>query len=564
MPIKKQILLIVLILFMMVCTVTSDSMNLEWSYNIGKKILKMSVEDLDNDGSSEIILLSGNSIHVIDSKGNLKWQYSLNNIQDICISDIDNDNYNEIVLSTGQIMEGISRGRIYVFDRNGRVKWVFPSGRAKSKIVMEDIDALDLDLNKYEEIVGATIFGVSAVKDTYDGFLWNTAIDRIDRIIVTDFNEDSYKEIVAVSLTRIYIIDHDGSVVWMYDTGDTINTVNTADIYAGGRKEFYITTWGGEIFVVNSEGELRDSGEFHGNADLVVTGNLDNDFYDEVILASSDGKLYVLDKGTDVKWIYDVGKEIKDIYIMDAERDGTGILVSAGAQIYEISRDGELMYEYNTTHKIEKIFVGNLDKEDDLDFILYSAGWLYSLSINATYRKEKEAQWNYKKAYTHLIRGEYEDATGYAEKARAVYLEINDLEGFRRSEILLHRIQITMNVEKKKEADSYYNTAKRYYDGVDYENARHYIEKAMKIYQGINDIRGISTSNALLSKIENATKRTTTTVQTTTTTIPPVPPEPKNPTLLIGVVLLLIVIALVLYILWGERKEQDDFKEILK
>ncbi len=538
----------------MIFTVRADSMNLEWSYNVGEKIMKISVDDLDNDGSPEIILLSANSIHVIEGDGSLRWKYSVNNIQDMCISDIDNDKNKEIVLSTGQIMEGISRGRIYAFDRNGVIKWTFPFGRARAKVVLEDIDALDLNFNKQEEIVGATILGVSAIRDTYDGFLWNSAIDRINRVIAIDFNEDNLKEIVAVSPNRIYVIDYDGSIEWKYDAGGAINTVNIADIYIGGRKEFYITTWDGRIYVVSDEGELKDSGEFHGNAEIVVTGNLDNDVYDEVVLASSDNKVYVFDNGVDIKWVYSIGKEIKGIYIMNAEKDV--ILVASNAEIYEISRDGELMYEYNTTYAIEKIFITKLG--EDVKFILYSQGWLYSLSINETYVKEKNAEQNYVKAYTYLIMKEYANATRYAEKAKSIYLEINDTEGLRMSEMLLHRIKITVNVEKKKRADSYYDTAELYYDRLDYEHAKNYVEKAIRIYQEINDIRGISRSNALLSKIEDATKitvATTTTITTTTiNTLPSEFPKPKNPIFLIGAILLLIILVLVFYLLWSERR----------
>lgn len=542
---KKFALILALIsLLIVIPTVRSYSpdLNLKWDYDIGGIPREIYLEDLNNDGSSEFVFVLGNGIYVIDSRGQLIWRYDLDNIRAISIADINNDQYKEIVVSSGGFAEGIARGWIRALDRKGGILWKFPPSRVGSTTLMQDIKAVDIDNNKYYEIIGGSIYGISVLKDTYDGFLWYRRLDdNIERIEIADLAPGK-QQIIAKSFSNLYLLDLNGMLIWNYTVNGGIKTMKIADVYGDGKKDILLISKRDRIYVLNSNGGLEfETASVKG---ITATAIADLGVSYERVFASSEGVVYLLNPKFQIDWRYKIGKEITGIHVTDLDKDGEReVLTVAGDKIHEIDKNGNFFWEYNFGRIID-----NFVLTDSNDFIVNSGSRVYVFSINRTYINKQKADSYYESAYEYFNLEDYKNTTRYSERAILFYSKVRDVEGIIKSRLLSLRIESELRISKIKSADKYYENAERYYNESQYRDARENIEKAIGIYDEVNEKNKLSKSRELLDRIENATTITTE-ITTTTTTLAEIPKEePKQDygTLLFAVPVLLVIVLIII------------------
>lgn len=528
---KKNFAFLIALIFILILDVMaySPDLSLKWVQDINGIPNEVHVDDLNNDGSIEFVFILNNGIYAVDSKGYLVWRYDLDNILAVSIADINNDFYKEVVISSGEIAENIARGSITSLSRDGKILWKFPSGRVRSTTLMHDIQAFDIDNNKYYEIIGGSVYGISVLKDTYDEFLWQKKIeDNIKRIEIAEI-VTGIRYIIANSFSGLYILDLNGTLLWNYRIDGGINTISIGNFYGDEKTDILITSKDGRIYILGSDGKLEFETATVKGISAISTADFGGS-YERVFLVS-DGILYALNPRFQTSWEYAAGKERTEIYVIDLNKGGKNeILAIAGDKIYEIDEDGNLYWEYNPGMDIDKLTLADIDNDNYDEFIINSGSKAYAFNINRTYINKQKADFYYTSAYVYFNSGDYENATIYLENAIILYSGLKDIGDVIKSRLLSLRIGAELkarNITKIKLADAYYRNAENYYNDSDYKNAKKYIERAIGLYLEINNERGISKSNALLLKIDDAMRKTE--ITTTTTTLAETPREkPKQ------------------------------------
>lgn len=554
---KKNIALFLAVIYILIIIPCVRSYGpdlvLKWESDIDGVLKETYSEDMDNDGSFEFIFVSSTGIYVIDSKGHLVWEYNLDNIRAVSIADINNDQYNEIVVSSGDIAEEIARCWIIALDRNGKVLWKFPPSKVGSTTLMRDIQAVDIDDNKYYEIIGASTYGISAIKDTYDEFLWYRKIsERIEGVKIADFAAGT-QYIAANSFPRFYLLDLNGTILWSYNISNSIKTVDIANVYGGGGKDILITSGNDRIYVISSNGTLEFETVIVEDVGITATADF-NTLYERV-LVGSHGTVYALSPKFQVDWSYRTGKEITGIYATDLNEDGKNeILIVAGDKLYELEENGNFLWRYGFDNNVNKFILKDIDNDNYDEFIVNSGGRVYAFSINRTYINKQNADSNYELAYTYFNSEDYENAIVYLNNAVLLYSKIEDMENVIKCRLLFLKMGTDPRTNKIRLADIYYKNAERYYNSSDYENAGKYVGRAIEIYREINDDNNLSKSEELLLKIENATKNaeittTTTSAEITTTSMSAEIPKQDYAGSILFVIQISLVILLILFIL---------------
>ena len=431
----------------------SLSMDLRWSYLIPEKIDNLYIEDIDNDGFLEIVIVakgesySSDKIYVLDKNGLVRWAYELDDLQSVCVSDTNHDLFKEIVLSYGRIREGIGRGGIYIIDKDGELLIEFPVARLKSSVLLETIVAIDLDKNGYEEIIGNTHDTIFVLKDSYDDFSVKVSIDKkIYDIFVEDLNRDGYMDVIARSIYDVYDVSLEGLIKWHCKINESINTAIIANLYHWGNNEVVLTTTNDTIYVLDDSGILRVRDKIKEGIITTIPVDFDDDGFDELVFGTSDG-VYFLDMDSNISYEYKTNSRVNAIFAAVLEKKSElEIFASDGINLYEISRDGSLLNRYKLRQNVNKIYLRDLDNDGVKELVTSSDNVVsvYGFGVEEKGR-DRLAKGYYDKAYLYLNVGYLENATFYAEKAFTIYSELNDSKNIRRCEVLIQRIEDEIN-----------------------------------------------------------------------------------------------------------------------
>ncbi len=566
--VSRGILLLFVVVFMVIGPVGAANMNLRWEYSIGSRVRYVFVDDLDSDGVKELVLVSGDTLYVLGANGRLKWKKDIGSIVSICISDLEGDGQKEIIVSSGETLENIARGNIRIFENNGEMRWIFPPGRVKSNKIMHEIKAVDMDDNGYKEIVGGTRQGIATLADNYNKYLWYLSLN--DSIKAVSTEPEGW--ILANSDYSVYAVGFDGSVEWNRSIADGVSSLELTNIYPGAGEEIFIVSLEGGIYILNSEGEVKEKINISKEDFSAIPLNLDDDDYDEILLTSKD-VTYALDTDNEIMWVYNPGERIKGVIVSDIEGKGEeSILLFSDRYLYSVNRDGELehIYDPGLEHSINNILVDDFENDGEPESIIFSLDRVYIFNINWSQVKKEEAEEYYRRADEYLTTGDYENATTYLQKAKRTYVELNDKENILRCSITAAKIAAGIKNEKRTLAENYYRLAEHYYTNTLYENANNYIMNATRLYIELRDGKGVAKCSVLARRITDAIKSITTSIcpsmSTTstlseTTILTTIPSEGIVPGEIVdkisGMVAVLIGVLVIIFInRWGKTKEE--------
>jgi hypothetical protein len=266
--------------------------------------------DVDGDGKSEIVAVSyasvsgyeGGILVIMDAETNqLKWKSSGNffyqnwtGLFNILIDDVDNDGSNEIIIASGQLYTG----EIWILDgKNHTIKsfHVF-SNENISEFYSLAID--DIDQDNQKEFIATSNSSTYIINPTNWSIEWQVSSSTysIRPIVKTaDINGDGTKEII-VCQQNIKVINSSNHSYWTTPETDYTN-IEIFDSNSDGILDIVASTSNGRIVVIDGNSrslisEISPENSKISSVRVVKTGN--TFFY----VYSCDGRININQNGS--------------------------------------------------------------------------------------------------------------------------------------------------------------------------------------------------------------------------------------------------------------------------
>lgn len=273
-----------------------------------------SVADIDNDGSKEIIVDMQNTIVIYGSDGVLKDIWILNyQVSDASIyrapvlADVNNDDALELIYGGW----GIDGCRLFVLNNQGVVITGFPimleniqysevsmpavgnfDGDTNLEIVVishennqptelsnirvfnydgsmlwsQQIDAMvfqspsvgDVNNDGFDEVIFTSTKGVH-ILDRFGNYLVNTLLGSdgsTSNVALGDIDGNEYLEVIFGYQSNIYAMDHNGDILWSYNTGYLTHYPPVVEDITGDSMPDVVVTSDFEVFAWDFQGAI--------------------------------------------------------------------------------------------------------------------------------------------------------------------------------------------------------------------------------------------------------------------------------------------------------------------
>ncbi len=508
----------------------------KWDYTLKKQIMDVKAIDLDKDGSEEIIAASLDfNVYVFSQDGGLRNKYGVEgSVWSIEASDLDRDGDFEIVAGS---FSGVS------LLENGEITWNY-----KTKERVFDVYTGDVDGDGNSEILALSDDDTVHLLDMNGRLIWKKTIDRLVDSLIKDLNDDGVTDTILLKRDKIYSIDKDGNLQWVYNFNDillTISVDNNNNIFVGSQDKLY-------KFRINPDYFLNeDAKRFYAEAHsyylqveypkariyankskqlFLELGNLEealkcdsiliatepdttneskrkkaDEYYAKALefmdLTSYEEARNYAEMALNLYWeINDKNSSLKcDLLIADIDKGTREAKRNRATEYYTTAREflSNNLFENASVYVLNALQIyqelndttGISDSESLMQEIklgekIYNAGSFYSLAVKS------------------LSSGDYENATIYAERAKDTYTELNDSEKITECDSLID------TCDRYVKADSYFNLAMEHYRKSYLENATIYAERAKDTYTELNDSERIERCDFLLSEIERIKRET--------------------------------------------------------
>lgn len=166
-----------------------------------------------NDCPELVYVSEDNRIIVIDT-ADLKILYTVEikgNIKKALVEDLENDGTPELII--------LSDSEIAVYSNNGKPKWD------------KDLDSLGVDMDLLKDISEEIYHVVIAEKDLVQAFsslgnlLWSRETNENYKIITADVDQKFSEEVILVHENSISALSHNGSLIWKSSFNKSISAV---------------------------------------------------------------------------------------------------------------------------------------------------------------------------------------------------------------------------------------------------------------------------------------------------------------------------------------------------
>jgi tetratricopeptide (TPR) repeat protein len=455
----------------------------KWDYSVNTDLFYFL--DLQQNGQMEVyaIVISkqDNYINAFNSTGGLQWSTTVNEMkreggctpvgEDVYymyVDDINNNKDLDFFVASAVRGEKVNLNPVAYFERETDEaaqnhkqveRWKFDNFEG----MVNDMTSADLNSDGKKELIAASSLGfVYIIGDkgtktpktvTYlENGVWKQRIsyilqvqvinkynldgNAVNALAISDTDKDGKPEIIAGTYRGVYLID--GGIKWRFPTETGITKVAASNL---DEKGLIAATDGSILYAIDSTGKLRWQKEAKDIAGLIVS-DLDDDTELEVVAAQGD-RIIAYNSAGEYKWEYPQGEIIHKMSLLSNNE----VAISTKNRIYLLEKDD--VYAKNLT------------------------GYTY---LN--------------KAREFYINEDCLSAGAPAEKAMAIFTEINNTNGMLDCEVI--QIYCANKTSDKELADEYYALAEKYFQDKNYEDARAYANKAMEIYSDVGYTYGVT------------------------------------------------------------------------
>lgn len=378
------------------------------------RISGLSVDDLDADGQFEIVFLfdevsvpkgqkrQNGVVYIVSSQGTLRAKAVVGGIvnRSPSIGDVDEDGKKEISVSSLDCSEdggscGVSIGnKIVLLDWNGKSKngwpivdhnysWLFDApligdidydGNKELTVAVAHFDGSRWDILSYS--------GDGKIKLTnlfVSGMAWDTPV-----IILTDFDNDSYPEIIANDGLRIKFYQKSGAKEGYFGIAGYSRRMVAADIDGDSKKE--LVAENEDDLEIISNDDLTSKGVYVSNqilySGLPLVTDIDSDGRTDLILVARKGILAWMNVG-----VFDKNLADWSLYLGSKQR----------TSCYNCNKEivSKLSYiKNNNSHSIEGTLILELQKEQASSWINDKEVFEGQITLEPNEMKDISSIWN--------------------------------------------------------------------------------------------------------------------------------------------------------------------------
>ncbi len=300
--------------------------------------------DIDNDGTTEIIVYEGNLMifdgitHELETFLSANYLYSLGvYAHGFEINDIDNDGLMEIVFFGSYVDMGI-------WYMNGETLTIEKSHMFTNSGIdyFTYIDIDDVDNDGVKDIIGTNRYKYHIINS--DNFEIKFSSDFVFQNTETpvrsgNIDNDSQSEIIT-SQGKLKIFDSQTHVKQEIDW-EVFTVCDLYDMNADGRKDIVAGTYDGNVYIIDGESLLKISviKLSAGRITAINVSDLNGDLKPEII-AAAYGTVFIYSDST------------YPVYVKKLDPSGTNI---GGLVIHDVNNDSQYDIIYGGRHQIEQL-----------------------------------------------------------------------------------------------------------------------------------------------------------------------------------------------------------------
>jgi len=328
-----------------------------WSHSVRDELWGVVLLDLDDDGRREVLLAAQRPIALDDDGSELAgWPAHALRTPHVQVTDLDGDGVDE-VLAVGETevtlieADGASRAR----PEPSRRAW--PHGLDGPIVAAR---AADLDGDGRGEVIIATETAITLFQD--DGTPgWTHPIEEPPG----DLWAGDGLGVLVASGGAILQLTTDGDEVWRFVTGLpaplATPSLDVADPEADGTPEIVFGTSGGQVYLLDADGEPMAEYPVAGPVTLVRYADLNGDGRGEV-LVGTEGVLSVFGSPagattTRLCWAYATRGAVTGLSAGDVDGDGRWEVVVGGRdkKVTLLDREGAMVWQFAAADVVDGV-----------------------------------------------------------------------------------------------------------------------------------------------------------------------------------------------------------------
>ena len=373
----------------------------KWRHKFDKRFISLCVTDIDNDQNIEIIAGSDDKhIYILDAQGKIIWQHNHRyRVFSIYPYDIDNDGMPELLIGTEH--DRVRAMRIRARAHRGLEGKIRQYYRQLEKTEPETLRELTVNEHMLiEDLTHRHMKERPTLKQAQDFMQQGEHTQALSTLLELQQNrvepmlyEDSSGHIHTVCLRHtardhrreIIVVNTDGDVrafsasgrrLWSEQLNDHILDVQTGFLDHSSQEEIVACSSGRRVYVLSGARKRRDKFIDTWMSSICVRPtNNHNKGFAEIIIGSEDKKLFIYESSLDTPvGTIDTPEGIRVVRAHTSHSGNEPEIIAASLRtcVYAYSRNGTLLWEYETRDHIRSICIKDIDGDGEAEILIGS------------------------------------------------------------------------------------------------------------------------------------------------------------------------------------------------